>query len=90
MSEYIPDPDRSLAAIAEALERIADAQERLVASHEAQVVLQRQFFAAATERRPMSVEEFIRISEELSRAARSEAALRYPSATGSSGSHDTV
>jgi len=30
MSEYIPDADRSLFAIAEALERIADAQEALV------------------------------------------------------------
>ena len=30
MSDYIPDSDRSLFAIAEALERIADAQEALV------------------------------------------------------------
>lgn len=30
MSDYVPDADRSLFAIAEALERIADAQEALV------------------------------------------------------------
>jgi hypothetical protein len=30
MSDYVPDSDRSLASIAEALERIADAQEALV------------------------------------------------------------
>lgn len=92
MSDYVPDSDRSLFAIAESLERIADAQEALVASHETQVDLQRQFLVA-TERRPMSVEEFLRIGEELSRAARAEAALRYPvsePATGSDGSHDTV
>lgn len=93
MSDYVPDADRSLSSIAEALERIADAQEALVASHETQVDLHRQFLVAATERRPMSVEEFLRLGEELSRAARAEAALRYPvsePATGSDGSHDTV
>lgn len=30
MSDYVPDADRSLSSIAEALERIADAQEALV------------------------------------------------------------